>query len=393
MILGKKNRAFFQILLFDKNVILQKLSDNTLIYHKVFEFENINDMFLYINKNPKLHIEIVINNVDSLTKNIFSNNMRNIEIKEMLRTDISNKNGNFNTSFYCKNTNLIICNTNLNKNVISVFNRLLSLKNHMKSVSCWPIWVVYNYFSFFSLDFSKFSCSLFVIKYNGISEIISVSNQMQFICHRRFEEQEFDENEEIANTLKYSATFQRIDVTNIAVYVIDQETLNTFVIPSKINMNFVSNVINEKALVFDGYSAPIKLATKTLCLLSVLGISLQTYKIISLNKKITEAEIVSSSVPDSVINEMNLWEKIGDTIIERVNFFEIVKDIVKNTENKQISFLKAAVDQNDGSVEINIETLDREQVEGYTKSISSNGYKFSVNVSSEDGIVCSGKHY
>lgn len=392
-------RNFIQIFLQDNNVKLRNIKNGTIDTVVDYNVNNIDGLLFYLNAYSKVPVDIIVHPSNMFAKNMASQRMNNSDVESMLEKTLMSKKCNFNTVFYINKksirgeNNISVCETNLDDISASVLNSLLNLNNQINSISCWPLWVCDNYFSFFANDIQKFKCSLFAIKHDNFSEIIAVDKYSKILCHRQLSDVS-SENEETANTIQYITRTHNIKSEDVALYCITNDTIETFTKSSNVHMSYVSHIIPSTNLIFGQYQNSIKTALKAMCCLCAVGISFQCFDMVSLNQQIKESNDFIESFPASIVSEKPIWEKIDDALIEGVNFQKLISEILANTEKRLIKSLELDIDENK-NITINMLKSDdyisiQEFSSVYSKEMRIDNYALNVSVL-EDRITCSGK--
>jgi hypothetical protein len=388
----RKTCRIFQIFVGEEEVVLRKTSNRGIDFCSVYPFEMMNDLYAYVDRNYKIPIDVIMHTNNLSIRNLLLCNMKNSEIISGLKNNINYHGIEYNTSFYIRSgASITVCDASIDNNVADFLSWVFSAsEDRPVSISCWPLWVVDNYFSSFPQDIGQFGYSLLITKSEKLSEITVVNNQLSIVCYRCFSSSNFDEKEEVSATTKYIAGLYKIEGDDIAIYSMDNSSIETFISPSNVRMSLVSKVIDDYSTTFGKYKKSLKIALGSLCC-AVLGlVSWQFIEIYSLKNEITAITQKKQSFPKHVLTEKkNLEEMEGsEEAMEDVDFSHIIETILVNTVNTQVKEVELCIE---GKIlNINIQLFGNDILDSYSKKLKIANYDFDVFVS-DSGITCNGK--
>lgn len=380
-----------QIFINDETVRLKKTTGGIIDLDIAYTEENINNLYYFLESSPVSYLQIIFN-TDTAFRNLESVHMSQADIKTMLLNTLT-ENSYFNTSFFSvdhieKNKiSINICDTLLSKFAAAVIDKLVFQFN-VHLILPFPQWAILNYFALFKSDKNKFQVAIFVIKNNDFTEIVATIKNDKIICYRKFMGNGLSEKDEITKTMQYISREKKIPLDNISIQHISAETLNSFTKPITFNTRFISTVITERNLMLEEYSTSIKIALKALCCSFLLLLMCRIYDLIDVNNKISESQEIIDSVPSYVIAEMDIWKSITNDKFQNVNYRSIISDILTQTENTQIKFLK--VETKGINIAIDMKIFASGLENNYSQKITSNKYEFETRISDEE-IKCDGK--
>jgi hypothetical protein len=362
-------------------VQVRKIANDAIVYTNNYDKNSINELYNYLSINLKVPVDIVF--LEDLNfRNITSCDMSNPELKNILRKS------DCNTAFFVKRKKSIeVCDVNISDFAGSTVKKLSEIGLRINSISCWPFWIINNYFSTFPEDTGKFKCSMFVITTNEYVDITAVIGEVSILCNRHFEKSHFSE-EEVKNTVQYVSEKTNLKLDDIAVYCINEETIATLTKKLSSTMYFVSSVLPENiAPILDENRKIVKTILRIVSGCLAVYLVFQISELILLNGKILNFEEIKNSVPEVVVSEMKLWENIKGVDIKQIDYSDLISNILRNTENANIS--DADISTKNNQLFIKIKLLDSLIDREYTKDFVANNYKFKVSVS-DKGIICSG---
>jgi hypothetical protein len=228
---------------------------------------------------------------------------------------------------------------------------------------------------------------MFVITTDEYVDITAVIEETSILCNRHFERSHFSE-EEVKNTVQYVSEKTNLKLDDIAVYCINEETITTLTKKMSSTMSFISKVLPENiAPILDENRKIVKTILRIVSGCLAVYLIFQISELILLNSKILNFEEIKNSVPEVVVSEMELWKNIGKVDTKRIDYMALISNILKNTENANISNVDIST-KND-QLFIKIKLLDSLIDHEYTKDFIANNYKFKASTS-DGGIICSG---
>lgn len=384
--------TIIQLFIGNNNVYLRQITNNTIEPDIIYCEDNISNLYYHLKSIPQSIIELIYLS-DASFRNITSVNIQQTGIKNLLMDKIIKNNNCLNTSFYKikslnKNTiSINICDVLFPSWSANIINKLISDFDNIASFVSFPEWVTTSYFKAFKLDKNKFSIGIFVVKTNRSTEIIAISKNEEIICYRKFKADNFNEKDEIIQTMEYLSHENRVPLEDISIYQIGEETLCTFIQPIKYHTKFVSSIITEKNFIFEEYNSIIRIALRAFCCgLSIL-LLYNIYSIGILSDKISKENTIISSVPNYIISEIDVWRKIPADIMHHIDYKAIISDILSQTGD--IKILSLNINRDKAIISVKMKMFTPDLITPYSKEIITNNYKFEVNVSHEE-IICNG---
>ena len=388
-----KRRNFTQLFIDGRIIELRSISEGEVKNTIVCDITVPNQilMFLNIQTNP---IDIIIKTDDMSCKNIDTFDIDTKDIDSFVQNRMLSSSGMINTVLYEKDKKTIfgsfesvsLCEMNIDTRVANFLEKVFKLKNCVKNITSWPVWIVRNYFAKFPSEEHKFKCSIFVSKYRDNYDITAYY-QGSVVCYRQYTSQMFDEHNEIESVMKYVSQKYKISLEYFSIYNINEETLLILTNPDSSEMKFLSSICDitsEKSSVIS-----FKTCMKaTLCAVLTILI-LQARSIVNMKSKLEEGETILNSVENTVYEEKQLWSKINDNVISNIDFVSILSDVINNTEKSTLKYVSFSMIPETKEVRIDM-TPSLEAKSEYTKEITTSGYKFFIEVS-KSGIICHGK--
>ncbi|MDR0552740.1 MAG: hypothetical protein LBG13_01460 [Holosporales bacterium] len=381
---------FFQIFVNEKEVVLRKISDNRIDFCSTHSLNEINGLYEYIDKESKIPINVIVHNNDFSTRNLLLCDMKNSDIRSGLRNNINYNGTEYNTSFYIrKGMSITVCDTSISPQSADFINWVfLESREAPVSISCWPLWVVDNYFAAFPCDAKQFEYSLLITKSEKLSEIIVVNNHLNVVCYRCFYSANFKENNEISATTKYIAGLYKIDHNDIAIYSMDESSIETFVNQSGVHMSFVSKVMEDYSTTLEKYKRSLRIALRAMCCAVIGFASWRCLEISLIRNEIAAMIEKKQAFPEYVLAEKDNLREIDENTIENIDFAKIIENILINTENTLASEIELCMEAK--LLNISIRLFNNNIRAPYSKKIKIANYNFDVFVSDSE-IVCNGK--
>jgi hypothetical protein len=313
-------------------------------------------LFGYLSDNSSLPFEIIIYNNAMTCKSISVNNLKRKDLKTLASNILVDKEKLVNVvcyenKFSYKNKVVLFCDMKLTPVTISIIHELLAVKNQVISISCWPLWLINSYLSHHKIDTDKFPVALFTVENENIWEIIVLFDG-KYVCYRHGIIENFNKKLETENTIKYINQILDVNLNDIAIYSITEETILNFKKIQRTNMNIVSkdkklNVVSGLRK-FDNY---IKLACTACLLLFLCNAALSSVKILNYRAKITNINKIIDGVDKNLLNEIDIWNEVNDMDF-KVDF-DFKKALEECIQDKQKKLLNVSMEIKAGNIIVN----------------------------------------
>jgi hypothetical protein len=254
-----------------------------------------------------------------------------------------------------------MCTLFLNPVVSNIIQQLMNADNLILGITCWPVWIVDSYFSLFPADNKKFGASLFTVESEKTLEII-VTNNEKFICYRSGSIGTFNKDIEEQNTIRYISQTYKINPKDVAIYHVNNETIDSFTKKSSRYLHVVSNNINCKALGFSGIARKL---SSCICGLFFIWMSVCAIaKYVDLNdiqnkKKCSQS--VLESIDKRVMDESSLWIPLRGTYQKSPDFKKCIKEQMAYERLNTADKIMLKVDQTSDAVSVNLYANGQEQ--------------------------------
>ncbi len=394
---GAKNAAdsVIQICVAEDFITMKKIVDNVIEQEIEYDHDSLTSMYYYIEANVRSSVDIIYYGDAYYSK--ICGNLSHKDILQVLEEDLQTDQEKFNTTFYTTYRNasidnndiiLEVCNTSISDVTASIITKIMGLKNRFNAFICWPSWIVSNYFNNFRYDLKKFGSSIFIVRHAEYIDVIAVGSENTILCYRKFDKDEFVEESEIAETMKYVARESNVKLTDIAIYYVNDESIKTFTNKTSVNVRFISKVIPKNNMILNEYGTSIRMALKAICCCLFGAVIYQVAEIISLDNDIDRLETANSIVDKNIVAESKYWQDINDFQINGINYLHLIKDVLRLTEYSQIEGFSLCKQASELQVKLHI--LDNDIQNINNRKLQSQGYKFDIT-SSDEGIICNGK--
>ena len=360
MFSDNSTKNFIRINIFDDFLNILHVKSGSVYNKLTIEHSKSSEMFAYLENNAKSSVEIVVGSRTMACKSAPSKGMSTTDVKSLAANILGNRNHAANTVFYEHKSiinsrkHIAICDAMLPPGTIKTIQKLFDIKNLIRCITVWPLWVVSTYFGELIDDTNKFSCFLFVIEHENSWEIIGY-NSGGFVCYRQGENNSTDNKTEIESTIKYLYQFHKVSPDNIAIYVANEEDLDGFVACSNRYMSVMSDVIDEKTIPLTNNVRKIA-NFGMLSLLSFLAVSsfLKLYDNNEILEKIDSAHKMVDSVGKKIIEEVDLWANISVEDMRQLDYKGSLRNHIKESRNKM---LQRAILEEKGDGQIAIESV------------------------------------
>lgn len=362
---GNTSRNFIRVIIFDEFLKLHHIKSGVIFHKLCVDLSNNHEIFQYLQNHQMFPVEIIIGSKSMCCKSVLAKKITSKDIFSLARNTLSYKKDIINTILYTKkklmNSNrdhISFCEVNINEFVSHIIHSLFAIKNVIRCVTAWPIWIISSYFGRFLEDEQKFGCSLFVLENEDSWEIIGYNNGL-IVCYRSGSVNFFDKQVEVENTIKYIVQTYKISSENIAIYVINEQVIDEFVNYSNQNMSILSKVIDNKSLpITYNISKIANLGFSAICTIFLVLIGADFFKLHSIKHEIKEANKVLNSIDKNILSEISLWKEVNFNNIKQPDFKSELRNYIKNNGNKilQMALLKVTKDGN--KIEINTKCED-----------------------------------
>lgn len=387
---------FLQIFVDEKNIELREICGGVIKNKIISDISTPNQIMMYISMDEKIPLDIILKTRNISCRRLDPLDISSDDIENFIRNRLISSSGIVNTAIYYKNKknfvsskkSISICELNLDGRIITFLEKLSKMKNKINSVSCWPIWIIDNYFQNYQKDNTNDKCSIFITYNKDICDIMAYYKE-SIVCYRQYNtlSNSFDEHNELQNVIKYISQNFKISYEEFSVYSINEENIDMLVYKNTRPTKFISldieienptySIINFKNCI-----------RATICLLFCI-IILQIKDIISLKSSLSHNLSIISSIDKDILDEKEIWNNIDDKIYRNINIERIISSILENTEH-QILLRSIEYEKNNESHEIHLHLRPLNKIEtNYSKNLDIFGYNFSIDVM-DDGIECHG---
>lgn len=349
---------FIRCFVFDDYIELSHIKDEKIFKTTKYDFIDKTNIFTYLENNATIPVEFVISNKTMNCKSVSLKNISSKDVKTLVKNTLINKGESINTICFekkisYKSGSISISEFNLNPVLTKILEELLEIKNQIISVLTWPIWIIYSYFDKFPEDRNKFMTSIFVIENENGWEIIALYKG-KFICYRRGGIENFNKNLEIENTMKYMSHMLKADPKDLAIYSINDETLKTFVVNSRVNMEIMSKseTLNIKQNP-KNFNRTIKIASCSMFLLLFTNTVADIIKIFNIDEKIESSEKNIESIDKNILSEISMWNDIDSgNYIMQANFKDTLRKYAASEKINRLQNVSMKVNDETKKVDI-----------------------------------------
>ena len=347
-------KSFIRVFVFDDLIDVHNIKNGAMYQRLSFDYQDNQKVFAYLKNNFRLPVEIIIGSRSMTCKSISSKKITTKDIRALAENTLSYKKDSINTVFYGKKKlinkteQISVCDANIDSGIAQLIQHLLMIKNVIRCVTAWPVWIVSSYFNMFNDDENKFSCSLFVLKNEDSWEIIGC-NLGEFVCYRQGSSKFFNKKLEIENTIKYLSQMHKISPDNIAIYAINDEVISSFVQYSNQNMAMLSKVIDSKCLPLNYNINKIsKVSLFSVSAIFALVILSDLKEVNSIGKELSDSHKILNSLDKKVVDEEKLWLEISKVDIKRCDFKEVLRSYIANAGGKILQSVSLEIDKETG---------------------------------------------
>ena len=239
-----KSNEFLRIILFNNNLSLSHIRNNKII--QKIEIGLIDKMTIldYINQHPILPVDIIISNNTISCRSIYLNNLKEKDIVTLAKNILNKKDNLINLICYEKKLSyrsgvVSFCEMKLTPILSKILQQMLSIKNTLNAITATPIWIVSNYFMKHPTEQKQFKAQIFVIKMTFSKEIISLHDG-KYVYYRKISIDNFDEKVEVNNALDFVNQLFNVNLKDVAIYSLNEDTIDTFTTLSHIDMQVIS---------------------------------------------------------------------------------------------------------------------------------------------------------
>ncbi|GHT88792.1 hypothetical protein FACS1894113_2030 [Alphaproteobacteria bacterium] len=343
---------FLRIIISDDCIDLFHINNKNILKKLSFYLDKYDEIFNYLQLNKTLSMTLVISNKFMTCKSILKKTVTNKELQNLAKSMLSFQKELVNTVFYDKFSNkgafLTVCAAKLDIEIAKVINKIVS-ENYDVSLTCWPKWIVSEYFQNFPLDENKFSCSLFTVERNNNCEII-VYTKNGIICYRNCVIKIENKKAEIENTIKYIQKTHKISTENIAIYSITDSVLELFFEKSNGEMNVICEHIDNAFLKYrKNTNNIIKVAFSVFSLFFIAQCFCEMSTISKVKTQIAECNNVLEKIDKSILSEINIWNNIDCRCADQFDFKELLKNHMFESKVDKIQ---------NASIKIDTKTMD-----------------------------------
>ena len=339
-LLKQKISSFIRITIYDTEIqlthIINKHIEKTIRSNET----TLNEIFNYLANHKNIFIDIIIANTTMSCKSISLNKLREKDISSLAQNILRSNDNLVNLVCYEKKLSYrsgiaSIFSMKLNKAMENILNDIINADNPINSIIPSPAWIVSSYFDLHKTEKGKFKVQIFVINYESKTEIIALHGE-KYIHYKKGNSSDINENEEINNAIKLANQLFNTNIDDTAIYYLNDEMLNKFVISASINTCLVSN---DKNFITINKLETLNMAIKCICIITFVAMIFNTFsnviQIFKYNEKINYIKNFISTADSELIKEVDFWRCIKDYIIAKpVNFKAKLSKTIKTSDKK-----------------------------------------------------------
>jgi hypothetical protein len=360
-----RSQNFIRVAVFDNGIRLTHIKDFRVATDISSEFIHKDEILQYLSKNTTVGVELVISDRIILCKSISSDKLSIRDIRSLAENTIG-KQDIANTVCYelplfKKVKSIVMCTLFLNPIIADVIQQFMRINNLLLGITCWPVWVVDSYFALFPGDSRKFGASLFTIESEKTLEII-VTNDDKFICYRRGNIETFNKAIEEQNTIRYIFQAHKINPNDVAIYHINNETINRFTSRSARCMRIISQSLNCNMIEFARIAHRISscLCGLVFCLLSVCTVT-KYIELRDIKEKIRDSQDVLKSVDKKIMDESNLWALLHGDYHKNYDFKKAIREQMREDRLERANKITLNVDKSSNTVSVDLCVHERKK--------------------------------
>jgi hypothetical protein len=203
-----------------------------------------------------------------------------------------------------------MCDVMMDQDELIFLQKLLTVKNLISSVSCWPIWIANHYCSLYQSDSHKFAALLLITEHDELWEMVVVRNR-NCMYYRSGNINVFNKAKETEDTLQYISRILKINPNNVMIYTIAKEAILNLTEASTARMSCVSRGVKISiAHYVREIDKVIKFGSYLIIAISAICSVINAFNIVNYNEKLTKAHETIASIDKKIINEACMWKSI-----------------------------------------------------------------------------------
>ena len=339
-LLKQKITSFIRITIYNNEIQLTHIINKHI--EKIIKSSETtpNEIFNYLENHKNIFVDIVIANTTISCKSITLNKSSEKDIESLAQNILKSKGNLVNLVCYEKKLSYrsgiaSIFAMKLNKNTEDILHDIIKIDNPINAIIPSPVWIVSSYFDLHKTEKGKFKVQIFVANYKSQTEIIAIYDN-KYIYYKNVNSSDINENEEINNVIKLANQLFKTNIDDTAIYYLNDEMLDKFVISASINTCLVSK---DKNFMKINKFETINLAIKCVCIIIVVAMMFNTFsnifQILQYNEKINYAKNLIATADSELIDEVDLWQGIKNYIITKpVNLKAKLSKTTKNGDKK-----------------------------------------------------------
>jgi hypothetical protein len=347
--------TFIRAMIFSDRVMLYHVKNGMLLH--AAELSSRESVFAYLKENAVIPVEVVVHDDVMACQLIPAANLRSRDIKA-LATNLLAERSEVNTLFYEERTrnsrdNITMCGVMMKPDALAFLCKLLTVRNLILSVSCWPLWIARHYCDMYQSDVHKFAVLLLMGEHDRSWEIVVVRNG-DCICYRSGDIGNFDRTVEIEDTLAYINKTLNVSPNDVMIYTITNDVIPGITKASSVYMSVISrNVEISIARYSRVVDKVIKLGCYFMTLVAFVCSVVNVSDALSYQGKLAEARVTLASIDKNIVDEACLWKSLGNVHYgNAVDFQEILLKHVP--DSKILRNASVAVGTNADDIKVNI---------------------------------------
>jgi hypothetical protein len=356
--LRDRSQNFMRVSIFDNGIKLKHINGPKVEANISSDFIHKDKILQYLSENAAIDVELVISDRVILLKSVLLDKLSVRDIRSLAENTISKQDiANtvcYEVPLFKKVKSIAMCTLFLNPIVADVIRQFMKIDNLILGMTCWPIWIVDSYFAHFPGDSKKFGASLFTIESEKTLEII-VMNDDNFICYRRGNIETFNKTIEEQNTIRYIFQTYKINPDDVAIYHINNDTINKFTKKSARYMHVISQKLNCNMLGFAGVMRKISscICGLVFCFLSICTI-MKYIDLRGIKDRVRHSQSVLQSVDKRIMDESNLWTSIGEGYHKIYDFRKVISEQMREDRLERVNKITLNVDRASDVVSVNL---------------------------------------
>lgn len=331
---------FIRIIIFDNRLRLIRITNGKIVERldvDLIEKIKITD---YLKRYSSVPMEIIISSNTMSCRSISLNGQREKDIIALADNVVNEKNGSVNLVCYEKRISyrsgcILFCDMKLTPVILTILQEMLKVGNSLIAVITWPFWIVSSYFGLHPTERGKFATPIFVIKTKENWEMI-VLYKGKYVYYRKGNIHEFSEENEVSNAMKFVKRLFNVDLEDISIYELNDNTLDTFTDNSNISMKMISPSIEfNMANKVQNLNFMVKTACSLAFVLLFVNTVLDVVRIFGYNHRIENAKKTITAVDPEIVDEIAMWGNLDNYIyVKHLGIKNKIADAVKGKQKK-----------------------------------------------------------